>query len=128
MNKYVLCFLFSVMLFPLLCGESTVSKKENFVYDSKGKRDPFFAVSEDTGPKVPEPSLDELTGRQKLEKAGIKLNTIVWDMKRPAILVDGDDNIYGIGDRVKGIAVIRTVEKEYVVFEVDGELVEVTIQ
>ncbi len=101
-------------------------KKEKFSYDSKGKRDPFVSI--DSAPK--EQTVEAqvaLTPADKLKQKGITITSIVWDARNPSILI-GDD-ILGVGQTIPNHSdvIIRDIEKDYVVFEVDGEMVEVTI-
>lgn len=107
------------------CFAEPVEKKEKFTYDSKGKRDPFFAIEEakpaDDGIQ---PVVQTLSPKDKLAKKGIVINSIMWDSKKPAILIN--DEILEEGDTVQGV-IIRNIEQDYVVFEIDSELVEVPI-
>ena len=48
----------------------------------------------------------------------------MWDSRKPAILIN--DEILEEGDTVQGV-IIRNIEQDYVVFEIDSELVEVPI-
>ena len=106
-------------------AESGTDKKEKFTYDSKGKRDPFFAIEEakpmDDGVQ---PLVQTLSPKDKLAKKGIVINSIMWDSKKPATLIN--DEILEEGDTVQGV-IIRNIEQDYVVFEIDSELVEVPI-
>ena len=107
------------------CFADSVDKKEKFTYDSKGKRDPFYAIEEskpaDDGVQ---PVVSVLSPKDKLTKKGIVVNSIMWDSKKPAILIN--DEILEEGDTVQGV-IIRNIEQDYVVFEIDAELVEVPI-
>lgn len=96
---------------------------EKFMYDSKGKRDPFFPVSQaiksDVGPK--DLSLSPI---EKLKAKGVHVSSIIWSENNPSILIN--DDILEVGQSFKGI-VIRAIERDFVVFEVDGEVVEYPI-
>lgn len=107
------------------CFADPEDKKEKFTYDSKGKRDPFYAVEEaKPAEDGVQPVVQALTPKEKLAKKGIVVSSIMWDAKKPAILIN--DEILEEGDTVQGV-IIRNIEQDYVVFEIDGELVEVPI-
>lgn len=110
-----------VMLFIATVSAQELTK-EKFVYDSKGKRDPFFKeeVIKESGDITPVEK--NLSPMEKLNNKGITVSSIVWDPRNPAILIN--DDILEVGDSIKGV-VIRAIEKEFVVFEIDGELIEV---
>lgn len=115
-------FVFAIFSLILTGIHSQELTKEKFVYDSKGKRDPFFKeeVVKESGSI--EPVEKNLSPMEKLNNKGISVSSIVWDPRNPAILIN--DDILEVGDSIKGV-VIRAIEKEFVVFEIDGELVEV---
>jgi hypothetical protein len=123
--RFATLFRFSacLVLASSLLGVARADKKEKFIYDSKGKRDPFFPITSVREEAVKERT-QYLSPRQKLEKKGIVVTSIVWDPVNPAILIN--DDILEIGDTVQGV-IIRAIEQDYVVFEVDGELVEVPL-
>lgn len=115
---YIFCFLFCS--FFSIYAQSVSGKSEKFMYDSKGKRDPFFYIEEKVEQKT-EVSV-VMTPKEKLKQKGVIVSSIVWDPNNPAILVN--DDILEVGDAVQGV-VIRAIEQEYVVFEIDGELIEI---
>ena len=97
--------------------------QKKFQYDSKGKRDPFVPIdAREVETETIQPVDAGLTPKEKLENKGIVVSSIVWDANNPAILIG--DSILEVGQTVKGV-IIRAIEKDYVVFEVDGELVEI---
>lgn len=107
------------------CFADPVDKKEKFTYDSKGKRDPFYAIEEaKPAEDGVQPVAQSLSPKDKLAQKGIVVSSIMWDSKKPAILIN--DEILEEGDTVQGV-IIRNIEQDYVVFEIDGELVEVPI-
>jgi len=105
-----------------LMGFAASKPDARFIYDHKGKRDPFFAtveqVEEVTGP------VDTTSPSERIKQLGITVTSIVWDANNPAVLIG--DAILEVGHEVKGV-IIRAIEKDFVVFEVEGELVEVPI-
>ena len=124
MKIKTLIITFSIMT-AISCFAEPVDKKEKFTYDSKGKRDPFYAVEE--AKPVEEgvqPVAQTISAKDKLAKKGIVVSSIMWDSKKPVILIN--DEILEEGDTVQGV-IIRNIEQDYVVFEIDGELVEVPI-
>ena len=107
------------------CFAEPMDKKEKFTYDSKGKRDPFYGVEEaKPAEDGVQPVVQTMSAKDKLAKKGIIVSSIMWDAKKPAILIN--DEILEEGDTVQGV-IIRNIEQDYVVFEIDGELVEVPI-
>lgn len=105
------------------CFAEPVEKKEKFTYDSKGKRDPFYALEEakPTEDGV-QPVAKAVSAKEKLAQKGIIVSSIMWDSRKPAILIN--DEILEEGDTVQGV-IIRNIEQDYVVFEIDAELIEV---
>lgn len=124
MSKNIFLTVFALIFVSSLAFAAS-EKRDKFTYDSKGKRDPFFQT--DTAPQVEEPgqkTAPAMTPKEKLAKRGIVVSSIMWDKKKPAILIN--DEILEEGDTVQGV-IIRTIEKDYVVFEIEGELVEVPV-
>ena len=118
-NNWVLSLIIGILIIPSF----NIMAKE-FIYDSQGKRDPFFkisAVKESTNIEYSETSL---TPKQKLNKLGVFPSSIIYDENSPAILI-GDD-ILEVGSTIKGV-IIRAIEKDYVVFEIDGEITEYSL-
>jgi len=118
-NNWVLSLIIGMLIIPSF----NIMAKE-FIYDSQGKRDPFFkisAVKESTNIEYSETSL---TPKQKLNKLGVFPSSIIYDENSPAILI-GDD-ILEVGSTIKGV-IIRAIEKDYVVFEIDGEITEYSL-
>lgn len=92
-----------------------------FVYDERGRRDPFAQPIDDR-PAAQGPLHGPLLPLQKYEVAQIRLIGIIWDVARPKAMIkdpDGKTHIVGtntkIGPRNGYIAVIR--EGEIVVVE-----------
>jgi hypothetical protein len=119
----IFVFFFSSVTFLFA---TDLSETEKFIYDSKGKRTPFYHVSaaqQETGITA----VKGVTAVDKLKEMGITITSIVWDAKNPSILV-GDD-ILGLGQTIPAHnnVIIRRIEKDYAIFEVDGEMVEMSI-
>ncbi len=99
-------------------------KKEKFNYDSQGKRDPFFSI--DSIPKDTEVlGTTAVTAAEKIKD--IHITSIIYGPPNSSILI-GDD-ILSVGQTIPGYSnvMIRKIDKDYVVFEVDGEMVESSI-
>lgn len=113
-----------ILIITALCAWSDEgSRGAKFTYDAKGRRDPFFIQDvKQTGEVRAVEHI--LTPKEKLAQRNIVVSSIVWDPRRPAILIN--DEILEEGSTIQGV-IIRTIEKEYVVFEIDGELVEMPI-
>lgn len=117
-----LCIMVLLISLPWAIAEDDQRK---FQYDSKGKRDPFIPIDERVQESETIELIDEgMTPAEKLKSRGIHVNSIVWDATSPVILVG--DNLLEVGQSIQGV-IIRAIERDFVVFEVDGELVEVPL-
>ena len=93
---------------------------EAFVYDPKGKRDPFLPPSE-TGKPVADV---EVTGKLA-ELRGIEVQGIIWDEKNPLAMIQ--DEIIAEGQDFKGAKVLK-IELHSVTFEFKGEKVRIEVK
>jgi len=116
-------WIFSLLIGILIMFPYNLFAKE-FIYDSQGKRDPFFKVSEVKENNTIEYAETSLTPKQKLAKLGVFPSSIIYDENSPAILIG--DEILEVGSTIKGV-IIRAIEKDYVVFEIDGEITEYSL-
>jgi hypothetical protein len=123
MKKMFAIFVLFFGSVTFLFAEDLVVEAEKFIYDSKGKRTPFFHVNAALQGTI----ITTVAGANavdKLKQMGITITAILWDAKNPNILV-GDD-ILSLGQTIPAHdnVIIRKIEKDYVIFEVDGEMVE----
>lgn len=124
MKKFTIIFFLNLGLCLNIYSILGEKSKEKFTYDSKGKRDPFFQTEnvKPSGDIIQ--AVEKKTPREILKDRGIVINSIVWDPKKPAILIN--DSILEEGDSIQGV-IIRNIEKDSVFFEIEGEVVEVSI-
>lgn len=86
---------------------------QEFIYDSRGRKDPF------SPPVVKEA---EKAGAEVL--TGVRLEGIIWDEKNPMAIIN--DKVAGIGDTVSGAKVVEIRQNE-VVFDVNGQRISVKL-
>ncbi len=86
---------------------------DSFVYDSKGKKDPFL------------PGEFAWTTARTLSKLReSRLDGIVWDDVNPLIILDG--NVLKVGDSYIGARVV-SIEKDKAIFSIGDEKVAVLV-
>ena len=108
----VLILLFSVFLRPAFA-------QEDFVYDSKGRRDPFIPLV------TPEGRLLKLDKQESASASGLAIEGIIYDKNgRCFALVNG--SVVGIGDMVGDYQVLK-IRDNKVIFVKDGEPLEVEL-
>lgn len=128
-NKFLLVFLFVFLVFlPVYSQEQPVQAPQKgqikadaaqeFVYDSKGKRNPFIPLVTSDG------KLLKLETEESSE--GLLLEGIIHDKKGISYaIVNGD--VVRAGDNVGDYQVLR-IEDNKVVFVKDGEPIEVELK
>lgn len=114
-KKSVLCTLYSVLMLGVLYFALTAYcfAQEVFVYDSKGKRDPFITLVTPDGRLL---KLDEVQG-----VAALLLEGIIYDKNGMSYaIVNGE--VVRVGDKVEGHQVLKIEEKK-IIFIKDGQMV-----
>lgn len=98
-------------------AQKVVAQPEDFRYDAKGKRDPFFPLV------TPDGRLTAPTTSAK--KTVVMLEGIIWDPGgHSAAMINGA--VVKPGDEVEGYRVV-TIIKDGVVLERDGKLIKVRL-
>ena len=99
-----------ILFFPIMVllsfsisfkAQAENNQKEKFIYDSRGKKDPFYPLSDRPKEKKNDETDDDLSPKEKLKQKGIFVSSIVWDPNNPAIL---------IGDNILEASSIRPTE------------------
>ena len=108
----VLLFLFGLIL-------SSAFAQDEFIYDAKGRRDPFIPLV------TPEGRLLKLDKQEATSVAGLAVEGIIYDkFGRSFAIVN--TNVVGIGDIVGDYQVLK-IQENKVVFIKDGEPLEVEL-
>ena len=114
LNKRFLIFLFLSFIF---C--STAFAQNEFVYDAKGKRNPFIPLV------TPEGRLLKLDKPEATSIEGLAVEGIIYDkFGRSFAIVNS--NVVGIGDVVGAYQVLK-IQENKVIFIKDGEPLEVEL-
>lgn len=113
-NKTVAFIFFTSLLF----FSSIIFAEEEFIYNSKGRRNPFIPLVTSDG---------RLLQLDKKETSGeLSIEGIIYDKSaRSFAIVNG--SVVGIGDKVAGYQVLK-IENNKVTFIKDGEITEVKIK
>ena len=112
LNKKIL-----ILLFLLLISVPAIFGQSEFVYDAKGKRNPFIPLV------TPEGRLLKLDKRAAASAGGLSVEGIIYDKSgRSFAIVNAA--VVAIGDTVGDYQVLKIQERK-VVFIKDGELLEV---
>jgi len=114
LNKKILIFLFLLgLILPLAFGQ------EEFVYDAKGKRNPFIPLV------TPEGRLLKLDKQQDTTQQGLAIEGIIYDkLGRSFAIVNSA--VVGIGDMVGDFQVLKILDNK-VIFIRNGEPLEVEL-
>lgn len=120
LNKRFLSFAF---LFFIFCAEartgcSAVSFAQEFVYDSKGKRNPFIPLV------TPEGRLLKLD-KQELPSGTLVIEGIIYDKFGRSFAIVNTE-VVGIGDLVGDYQVLK-IQEDKVIFIKDGVPLEVEL-
>ena len=103
-------------VFSALCNVAFA--QEGFIYDSKGKRNPFIPLVTQEGRLM---KLDK-----EEAKGDLTIDGIIYDKYGKSFaIVNG--SVVGIGDAVGGYQVLR-VEENKVIFIKEGQIVEVDLK
>lgn len=102
------CFIFVIMTNVLWAQEA------GFVYNSKGKRDPFIRISVSTQTMSQDPDLQNEIGFDQ-----VVLEGIVWDDLEPLAIING--SILAVGQTISGF-MLDTIESDKIVLRKNGEL------
>ena len=117
-NKALAKTFFNGIIIILLLLAASLSAEEGFEYDAKGKRDPF----------VPLVSVEGVYMSDAEGISGIKdisLEGIVWDeISGSAAIVNGE--IMKEGEEIGSVKLLK-IQKDGVIFEVEGEAVKVDL-
>ena len=106
---FSLCFIFCTVVFA----------KDEFVYDAKGKRNPFIPLVS------PEGRLLKLDKQEATSVEGLAIEGIIYDkFGRSFAVVNA--NVVGIGDMVGDYQVLK-IQENKVIFIKDGELLELEL-
>lgn len=96
--------------------QKVVASTEDFRYNAKGKRDPFFPLVTPDG---------RLTAPASTKKAVVMLEGVIWDPDGDsAAMING--TVVEPGDEVEGYRIV-TIVKDGVVLERDGKLMKVRL-
>ena len=107
-------------LFIMICPAAITLARENFVYDSAGKPDPF------TPWVTPEGRLQILVSQEKKTESELNLEGIIFDKYGLSYaMVNGA--VVKIGDDIDGYQVLK-IEEKCVIFIKDGELKEIEMK
>ncbi|MDD5129492.1 MAG: hypothetical protein PHS66_00345 [Candidatus Omnitrophica bacterium] len=114
LNKKLLILIFCLGInLPLVFGQ------EGFVYNAKGKRNPFIPLV------TPEGRLLKLDKRENTAPQGLAIEGIIFDkFGRSFAIVNAE--VVGIGDMVGDFQVLKILENK-VIFIRSGELLEVEL-
>jgi len=101
-----------ILITGVLFGE------DGFKYDAKSKRDPFVPLVSEEGAYV-----SDAYGIKDIND--IRLEGIVWDKRKgSAAIINGE--IVREGDEIGSVKLIK-IERECVVFDIDGEEVKIDL-
>jgi len=96
--------LLALVIFIFLAISSGFGEEPGFVYDPKGKRDPFIPA--------------ELAQKEKLQIKGriedIRLEGILWDRRGDSFAIINDE-ILKAGDTIMGFKILK-IEKDRIIF------------
>lgn len=108
-----------IILSCIFCAICNIAfAQEGFIYDSKGKRNPFIPLVNQEGRLL---KLDK-----EETKGDLGIEGIIYDRYgRSFAIVNG--SVVGIGDAVGGYQVLR-VEENKVIFIKEGQIVEVDLK
>lgn len=114
LNKRLLIFIFfSVLNLPLVFGQ------EGFIYDAKGKRNPFIPLVTSEG------RLLKLDKQESTAQHGLMIEGIIYDkFGRSFAIVNA--TVVGIGDMVGDYQVLKILDNK-VIFIKNGEPLEVEL-
>ncbi|MFA4842729.1 MAG: hypothetical protein WC658_02725 [Candidatus Omnitrophota bacterium] len=116
-NKKYFCFrLLACSLWLVAC--SLLFAQDEFIYDSKGKRDPFIPLV------TPDGRLLKLEQQEGL--ANLSLEGIIYDKNGISYAIVNAE-VVKIGDAVGGYQVLR-IEKNKIIFIKDGEPTEIELK
>lgn len=105
----------SVLFIIFLCFGSCIAEDKDFLYEEKGKRNPFIALVTPDGRLL---KLDKEESRGELVIEGI-----IYDKAgRSFAIVNG--NVVGVGDKVLDFQVLK-IDEDKVIFIKDGQPIEV---
>ena len=114
LNKRFFIFLFVGLVF---C--TVAFAQEEFVYDAKGRRNPFIPLV------TPEGRLLKLDKLEATSAGGLAIEGIIYDkLGRSFAIVNA--NVVGIGDMVEDYQVLKILENK-VIFIKNGEPLEVEL-
>jgi len=114
LNKRILIYLF---FFALIC--TSVFAEGEFVYDNKGKRDPFIPLV------TPEGRLLKLDKLDTASPGGLSIEGIIYDKSGRSFAIVNTE-VVGIGDFIGAYQVLKIFENK-VVFIKDGIPLEVEL-
>jgi hypothetical protein len=101
----------------ILCGLALAQKP--FIYDAKGKRNPFIPLVTNEGRLI---KLD----REQGDQGGLSLEGIIYDKDATSfVLING--KVLGIGDAVDGYQVLK-IEENKVFLIREGKITEVGLK
>ena len=112
-NKKLLIFLFAALIL------SSAFCQDEFVYDAKGRRNPFIPLV------TPEGRLLKLDRRDTASPGGMLIEGVIYDkFGRSFAIVNS--TVVGIGDSVGDYQVLKILENK-VIFIKDGEFLELEL-
>ena len=116
--SWAFCFCYAQGLEPF----EKKKEKENFVYDSQEKSDPFIALFDKQGLKKMSEQVKE---EELLNRIGrITVNGILWDEQNPLVMING--KIHKLGDYVEDLK-IEDIDDNSVLFNYDGLVHKISI-
>jgi len=112
-------WIFLISLLGLLHPNIIHPETDSFVYDSKGRRDPFsIVVSLKPG------EIDKNPSAKLLELSQIEIQGILWDSTSPLVMVK--DEILAIGEEINQAKIVE-IDPNQVILEYKGEKITLTV-
>jgi len=112
-------WIFLISLLGWLCPNIIHSETDSFIYDSKGRRDPFSIV---VALKIEE--FDKDPSAKLLELSQIEIQGILWDSASPLVMVK--DEILSVGEEINQAKILE-IDPNQVILEYKGEKITLTV-
>jgi len=112
-------WIFLISLVGWMCPDIIHSETDSFIYDSKGKRDPYSIV-------VPLMSREDNKdpSAKLLELSQLEIQGILWDSVSPLIMIK--DKILAVGEEINQAKILE-IDPNQVILEYKGEKITLTV-
>jgi len=112
-------WIFLISLVGWMCPDIIHSETDSFIYDSKGKRDPYsIVVPLMSGEDNKDPSA------KLLELSQLEIQGILWDSASPLIMIK--DKILAVGEEINQAKILE-IDPNQVILEYKGEKITLTV-